>query len=79
MIPAGVTYRCIVCGAELTLLRPAPEGFEPRCCNLDMDMIETRAIFYRCPVCGAEIAQIHAGSSEFTPRCCNTDMHRLAA
>ena len=75
----GAMYRCELCGAEITLLHPAPEGFTPVCCNRPMDLMELRAVLYRCPVCGAEAALIRTGAPDFIPRCCNVDMERIAA
>ena len=79
MLAQGTMFRCPVCGAEITQLRPAPEGFLPRCCNVAMVRLERQAVFYRCPVCGAEVAALRPASPGFFPRCCNTDMQRLAA
>ena len=76
---AGVTYRCPVCRAEITLLRPAPAGFAPRCCNVDMQRVAYEAAFYRCPVCQAEVALLSLRNPDFVPRCCNVDMQRVAA
>jgi desulfoferrodoxin-like iron-binding protein len=72
-------FRCAVCGAEVTVLRPVAGDFKPVCCNRPMEPRDLRAVFYRCPVCGAEIAIINPGAPGFRPRCCNTDMERIAA
>jgi len=75
----GRTYRCPVCGAEVTVLAGhEAEAFCPRCCNVDMVRTEGHVVFYVCPVCGAEIGVLKVGGGTFYPRCCNVDMQRAA-
>ena len=77
--PRGWTYRCPICGAEVTVLaQHKAESFCPRCCNVDMVRSKGRVAFYVCPVCGAEIGVLKAAAGEFYPRCCNVDMHLAA-
>ena len=70
----GHVYRCSVCGAEVSVVRPGYGGLAPRCCNTAMIRLPGRHETYRCPVCGAEVMVIRGGAGPLTPRCCNTDM-----
>ena len=75
----GSTFVCPVCGAELTVVGRAPEGFRPVCCNQTMTLLDGRKRFYRCPVCEAELLAQTDPPRTFRPRCCNTDMLPAAA
>jgi hypothetical protein len=75
----GRIYRCPVCGAELLTLASTAGDFAPRCCNVDMVLLDGRVVFYRCVICGAELAVLREGAEGFLPRCGNEDMVRQAA
>ena len=77
--PAGLIYRCPVCGSEVIVVGTRMGEFTPRCCNQSMRAIPQRAIFYHCPVCGSEIVIVRKGRGAFGPRCCNTPMVLSAA
>ncbi|MHC4481684.1 MAG: hypothetical protein ACYS8K_07010 [Planctomycetota bacterium] len=77
--PLGLTYRCPVCGAEVSVLGRSSGEFAPRCCNMPMVALPRRVAFYFCPVCGVQIAVLKPGDGAFEPRCCNREMVRLAA
>lgn len=72
----GQVYRCSVCGAEVTLIRPGGAAPVPYCCNRPMDCLADPAPIFRCPICGAEIAVIRQGDGNLTPYCCNRLMLR---
>jgi len=75
----GALYRCPVCGAEIILLRRAPEGFRPVCCKKPMLLQPRHAPLYRCQVCGTQVAIIGFGDPAFRPKCCNREMKLEAA
>lgn len=77
--PAGLIYRCPVCGSEVIVVGTCMGEFTPRCCNQSMRLMTQRAVFYRCPVCGAEIVIVRKGRGAFSPSCCNTPMVLHAA
>jgi Zn finger protein HypA/HybF involved in hydrogenase expression len=77
--PAGLVYRCSVCGAEVIAVGERMGEFTPRCCNQPMRLMTQRAIFYHCPVCGSEIVIVRKGRGLFDPRCCNVPMVLKAA
>ncbi len=76
----GTMLRCPVCGAEITVLAWRGGGsFQPRCCNVKMELLPQKAIFFKCEICKAEIAAINDLSrSDFTPICCNRQMIKKA-
>ena len=71
---AGQVFRCLLCGAEVTVVRAGSSLPTPRCCNRFM-VPETRLarVFY-CLNCGAEVTVIREGGCVPTPRCCNRVM-----
>ena len=70
----GQVYRCEVCGAEVSVVRPGRGPLAPRCCNEPMKLLPTLHLTWYCPVCGAETMVIRLGGGELTPRCCNRPM-----
>ncbi len=72
----GQVWRCLVCGAEVSVVRPGEGALAPRCCNRAMEPLVWRHATYFCPVCGAEVMVIREGSDIPEPRCCNRPMLR---
>lgn len=70
----GHVYRCLVCGAEVSVVRGGIGEFAPRCCNQPMALLAQRHEVYYCPVCGAEVMVLRSGAGELAPRCCNRHM-----
>ncbi len=75
----GRTYRCPVCGAEVTVMVRHHGDFMPRCCNRAMIALKHRPAFMVCPVCGTQISVWNAFGGKFVARCCNMPMRRVAA
>jgi len=71
---AGHVYRCLVCGAEVSVIRGGEGDSAPRCCNEPMTLLPRLHRTYFCPVCGAEVMVIRQGTALPTPRCCNCPM-----
>jgi len=70
----GQVYRCLVCGAEVSVVKAAEGELAPRCCNEPMGLLPQHHRSYFCPVCGAEVMAIRLGPGELAPRCCNQPM-----
>jgi len=70
----GRVRRCLICGAEVSVIRAGDGELAPRCCNQPMVLLPQRHPTYRCPVCGAEIMVIRRGTGPLAPRCCNEPM-----
>lgn len=73
----GQVYRCLVCGAEVTVIKGAPGELAPVCCNQQMNLLPQRHRAFHCPVCGAEIVVIRQGPGELGPVCCNRPMDAM--
>jgi len=70
----GQVYRCLICGAEVTVIEGARGKLAPRCCNEAMTLLPQLRRAYCCPVCGAEIIVVRQGPGLFAPQCCNEPM-----
>jgi DNA-directed RNA polymerase subunit RPC12/RpoP len=70
----GQVFRCLVCGSEVTVVRPGGALPTPRCCNRFMVLQAGRARAFYCANCGAEVTVIRVGGCVPTPRCCNRFM-----
>jgi len=84
----GQVYRCLVCGAEVSVIRRGEGPLAPRCCNRPMSLLPQRHTWFVCPVCGSEVMVIRGGpgdpkypressaisSDTLAPRCCNRPM-----
>jgi len=75
----GQVYRCLVCGAEVTVIEGTRGELAPRCCNEPMRLLPQLHRAFRCPVCGAEIIVVHQGPGPLTPQCCNEPMEVIKA
>ncbi|MFP4056437.1 MAG: hypothetical protein ACLF0G_06175 [Candidatus Brocadiia bacterium] len=77
----GQVYRCLVCGAEVSVVNSAQGALAPRCCNEPMTLLPQVHRTCYCEVCGAEIMVLNEGAGHLAPRCCNRPMtwRRLAA
>jgi desulfoferrodoxin-like iron-binding protein len=74
---AGQVYRCLVCGAEVSVIKGGEGRLTPHCCNQPMQLQSRLNLVYRCSVCGAEVMVIFTGQGKLTPRCCNQYMRVL--
>ena len=70
----GQVFRCLNCGAEVTLARAGGKLPTPRCCNRPMVLQERVARVFYCANCGAEVTVVREGDCVPTPRCCNRSM-----
>ena len=70
----GQVYRCLICGAEVTVIQGMRGELTPRCCNEPMTLLPRHSRAFRCPVCGAEIVVVAQGPGELAPQCCNEPM-----
>jgi len=70
----GQVYRCLICGAEVSVVRNADGALEPHCCNQPMTLMPQRNPTYFCEVCGSEVMAIRTGPGHLTPHCCNQPM-----
>lgn len=70
----GQVYRCPVCGAELSVIRPGKGGLSPVCCNKGMVLLVRINTVYHCPICGSELMVIRDGGERPEPICCNQRM-----
>ena len=70
----GQVYRCLVCGAEVSVIKGADGDLAPHCCNQPMVLLPRRHCAYFCPVCGAEVMTVRIGPGDLTPHCCNQPM-----
>ncbi|RJP23914.1 MAG: hypothetical protein C4520_05585 [Candidatus Abyssobacteria bacterium SURF_5] len=75
----GQRFRCLVCGAEVTVIRGGSGHFSPVCCNQPMVFLRQPVPMYRCSVCGSEIALIRRKSDNLDPICCNISMDLIRA
>jgi desulfoferrodoxin-like iron-binding protein len=75
---AGQVYRCLVCGAEVSVIRDGEGKLVPHCCNQPMHLQGGLSPIYRCPICGSEVMVIRSGREKPTPRCCNQYMQLLS-
>lgn len=75
----GQVFRCMVCGAETTVIRASRGSgpLRPVCCNQPMALLNKRNEMYRCPVCGSEVAVINPQSNNLRLICCNVPMRLL--
>lgn len=73
----GQVYRCLVCGAEVTVINNAPGELAPVCCNEPMSLLPQRHRAFHCPVCGAQIVVIRRGPGALAPVCCNRPMDAI--
>ena len=72
----GQAYRCLVCGAEVSVVTGGPGELAPRCCNRPMVRLPELRARYFCPICGSELLVLRQGGGELAPRCCNRRMVR---
>jgi len=70
----GEVYRCLICGAEVTVIEGTHGVLAPRCCNEAMTRLPQSRRAYHCPVCGAEIIVVRQGPGLLAPQCCNEPM-----
>ena len=70
----GQVFRCLVCGAEVTVVRRGGCLPTPHCCNRLMVLEPRLARVFYCVNCGAEVTVIREGGCIPTPRCCNRPM-----
>jgi desulfoferrodoxin-like iron-binding protein len=70
----GQVYHCLVCGAEVSVIRAGDGALAPRCCNRAMALLPQRHVLYVCPICGSEVMVLLQGPGDLAPRCCNRAM-----
>jgi len=73
----GSVYRCPVCGAEISLIRPGGGHLTPVCCNVKMELLGEVNAVYHCSVCRCTVMQIVDRGGTLSPRCCNRSMERV--
>jgi DNA-directed RNA polymerase subunit RPC12/RpoP len=70
----GQVFRCLVCRAEVTVVRAGGSLPTPRCCNRFIVLEARLARVFYCVNCGAEVTVIREGGCVPAPRCCNRFM-----
>jgi len=70
----GQVFQCLLCRAEVTVVRAGGSLPTPRCCNRFMALEAQLARVFYCVNCGAEVTVIREGGCVPTPRCCNRFM-----
>jgi len=75
--PVGSVYRCPVCGAELSLIRPGGGHLAPVCCNRNMELLGKVSTVYHCSVCRCAVMHIVDRGGKLSLLCCNKSMERV--
>ncbi|MFQ5329764.1 MAG: hypothetical protein ACE5D4_07235 [Thermodesulfobacteriota bacterium] len=70
----GSVYRCPICGAELSVIRPGRGHLSPICCNKKMELLETVKPVYCCQICKCEVMHVVVKAGGLRPACCNQPM-----
>jgi desulfoferrodoxin-like iron-binding protein len=70
----GRVYHCLVCGAEVMVIKAASQALDPHCCNAAMQPLERVSAIYHCKVCGSEVAVLRGGGERLELVCCHQPM-----
>lgn len=73
----GRVYKCPVCGAETTVIKPKSDDLELHCCNTFMKIQPRINKSFKCKTCKSEIMVIRNDDANLDPHCCNEIMESL--
>jgi predicted RNA-binding Zn-ribbon protein involved in translation (DUF1610 family) len=70
-------YYCLVCGAELVVVKGKGGEAELFCCNTEMIKREQKAKAFVCDICGSELIWTFESGVIPELNCCNEPMRQI--